>query len=133
MHTLSFCQDFENGDDCESAEVYSWIPGGDDDDYTITQPSSYTPPPAPIYGGNGCCTGNSLRMWSFCGIMEDEAMCVEADECTRFPTEDEDVEECRPSTAMPTPETTLSPTHDTKGCCAGTAYDSHTWTFCRIR
>ena len=32
MRTLSFCQDFENGDDCERAGVCSWIPGGDDDD-----------------------------------------------------------------------------------------------------
>ena len=55
---------------------------------------------------------------------------MEADECTWFSREDEDAIECLPPTVDPTPWTTQAPQYSTEGCCAGTAYESHTWSFC---
>merc|ERR1719295_928264 len=129
--TFSFCNEFESGAECESAGVCSWIEGDDPEECSPpTEPPSFTEPPAPTYGGSGCCTGNSPRTWSFCSSVENEAMCVEAAECTWIATEDPYSDECQPPTKDPTPLPTPLPTHDTKGCCAGTAYDIHSWTFC---
>merc|ERR1719356_24598 len=113
--TASFCDDFESAASCERAGVCSWIPTDDPDACNPpTEPPSYTEPPAPTYGGKGCCTGNSPRTWSFCGTLsDDEAMCHEAEECTWIPTEDQDSEECQPPTNEPTPLPSPLPTHDT--------------------
>ena len=102
--TFSFCNGFTNGADCEMAGVCSGIATSDPEECEPpTEPPSYTEPPAPTYGGKGCCAGNSPRTWSFCGTLsDDEAMCHEAEECTWIPTEDPYSDECQPPTKEPT-------------------------------
>merc|ERR1719447_630891 len=129
--TFSFCSGYTNGDRCEAAGVCSWIPTNDPEEcQPPTDPPSFTNPPAPTTGNEGCCTGNSPRTWSYCGTIEEELICVMADECTWHETDDPDSEQCQPPTTDPTPSPTPRPTPDTNGCCSGTAYDPNTWTFC---
>merc|ERR1719385_379265 len=130
--TYSFCEKYETGAECEGAGVCSWISTYDESDCEPpTEPPSYTLPPAPTPGPvPGCCAGNSPRTWSFCVTVDDEYSCIAADECTWIPTDDPYVDECTPPTKDPTPDPTPSPTHDDKGCCSGTDYDIHSYTFC---
>merc|ERR1719334_505169 len=130
--TYSFCQQYETGEECEMAGVCSWIPTDDYDDCgPPTEPPSFTLPPAPTPGvGEGCCAGNTPRTWSYCMNIDDEYMCVSAQECTWIFTDDPYTDECTPPTKEPTPVPTPLPTPDDEGCCSGTDYDIHSWTYC---
>ena len=91
--TSSYCNNFEDADQCESAGVCSWIDGGDDDDCTFTPPPTTTLPPALTMTTTelkGCCAGNSPMTWSFCLTLNDNHYgCTAADECTWIEGDDD--------------------------------------------
>merc|ERR1719249_131337 len=132
QRTFSFCNQYTNGAECERAGVCSWISTYDESDCEPpTEPPSFTLPPAPTpEEGKGCCAGNSPRTWAFCMTVEDEYSCVATDECTWILSDDPYSDECTPPTKDPSPVPTPAPSHDDNGCCAGTPYDIHSWTYC---